>query len=149
MTAIGSEPDDPVGGVAVDQITVEPTLPAVPYGEWPSPIAAAEIARAPAAGSFPTVVGSSVWWQQVLPEEAGRTTVMQSTGGKSAQLLPAPWNARTRVHEYGGLSYLPVPRAAAAGQRSERQTRAPRGQLLVFANFADQRLYLVPGSTAP
>ena len=26
----------------------------------------------------------------------------------------APWNARTRVHEYGGLSYLPVPAAGRA-----------------------------------
>jgi dipeptidyl aminopeptidase/acylaminoacyl peptidase len=34
-----------------------------------------------------------------------------------------PWNARTRVHEYGGRSYLPLPDG------------------LVFANFPDQRLY--------
>ena len=34
-----------------------------------------------------------------------------------------PWNARTRVHEYGGKSYLPVPGG------------------FVFANFGDQRLY--------
>jgi dipeptidyl aminopeptidase/acylaminoacyl peptidase len=34
-----------------------------------------------------------------------------------------PWNARTRVHEYGGKSYLPLPDG------------------FVFANFADQRLY--------
>ena len=46
------------------------------------------------------------------------------------ELLPAPWNARTRVHEYGGKSYLPVPSLSLAG-----------GFDLVFANFADQRLY--------
>ena len=34
-----------------------------------------------------------------------------------------PWNARTRVHEYGGKSYLPLPDG------------------FVFANFGDQRLY--------
>ena len=44
------------------------------------------------------------------------------------ELLPAPCYARTRVHEYGGMSYLPVP--------------SPSGGFdLVFANFADQRLY--------
>src|SRR5450756_484575 len=41
--------------------------------------------------------------------------------------------ARTRVHEYGGRSYLPVP--SASGQ----------GFDLIFANFADQRLYLLRG----
>jgi dipeptidyl aminopeptidase/acylaminoacyl peptidase len=34
-----------------------------------------------------------------------------------------PWNARTRVHEYGGKSYLPLPDG------------------FIFANFGDQRLY--------
>jgi dipeptidyl aminopeptidase/acylaminoacyl peptidase len=151
MTATGREPDDLTGGVVADEVSVEPAspeLPAVPYGEWPSPISAAEIARAPAGGSFPTIIGSAVWWQQALPEEDGRTTVMHSAGGKLAQLLPAPWNARTRVHEYGGLSYLPVPRAAAAGHPGAQQARAPRGHLLLFANLSDQRLYLAAGSTA-
>jgi hypothetical protein len=58
--------------------------------------------------------------------------------GKQRALLPAPWNARTRVHEYGGLSYLPVPPAGPGG--------APG---IVFANFADQRLYLAAGQDAP
>ncbi len=58
-----------------------------------------------------------------LPDEGGRTTVMHGSGGKQTMLLPAPWNARTRVHEYGGLSYLPIPRSALAGQAS-RQGRA-------------------------
>ena len=49
-------------------------------------------------------------------------------------LLPPPWNARTRVHEYGGLSYLPVPaRDGAVGSPAA----------IMFANFADQRLYLL------
>jgi dipeptidyl aminopeptidase/acylaminoacyl peptidase len=46
-------------------------------------------------------------------------------------LLPAPWDARTRVHEYGGRSYLPLPDGD-----------------IIFANFDDQRLYrLAPGET--
>ena len=42
-----------------------------------------------------------------------------------------PWNARTRVHEYGGKSYLPLPDG------------------FVFANFADQRLYRCAGLGGP
>jgi dipeptidyl aminopeptidase/acylaminoacyl peptidase len=99
------------------------------------------VARGRLRLSFPTVIGGDVWWQEGRPEEAGRVTVVhRSAGGKLTDLLPAPWNARTRVHEYGGLSYLPVPRAsvrsAAAGGRT------PRGHAIVFANFADQRLYV-------
>jgi dipeptidyl aminopeptidase/acylaminoacyl peptidase len=49
--------------------------------------------------------------------------VCQGPDGVARDLLPVPWNARTRVHEYGGRAYLPVPGG------------------LVFVNFDDQRLY--------
>ncbi len=145
MTASGNEAGDPTvttGEVTDDQGSPEPTLPAVPFGEWPSPITAAEVAVAESSGAFPTVLGSSVWWQQVLPDEGGRITIMHSSGGKMTPLLPAPWNARSRVHEYGGQSYLPIPRAALAG------SRGPRGHVLAFVDFADQRMYLTPASAA-
>ena len=103
-----------------------------PYGTWESPITAADVARGQVPLSFPAVVGNEVWWHEGRPDESGRTTIMASPGGGAAprQLLPAPYNARSRVHEYGGRSYLPVPSAS--------------GPDLVFANFADQRLYRAP-----
>jgi dipeptidyl aminopeptidase/acylaminoacyl peptidase len=151
MTASGNEAVDPAisGDTAAAQVSEEPQLPAVPFGEWPSPITAADLARAQAPGSFPIVLGGSVWWQQLLPEEGGRTTIVHSSGGKLTTLLPAPWNARTRVHEYGGLSYLPIPRAAGTGRSGQHQGSASRGHRLLFANFADQRLYLAPSATGP
>ncbi len=111
-----------------------PSAGNLPYGEWPSPISAADVARGHIRLSFPVVSGSTVWWQEIRPAEGGRQTVIcQGPDGISRDLLPAPWNARTRVHEYGGRSYLPVPGG------------------LLFANFADQRLYLCPqdGEPAP
>jgi dipeptidyl aminopeptidase/acylaminoacyl peptidase len=122
------------------------TLPAVPYGEWPSPITAADIASSQSVAAFPIVLGRDTWWQQGLPEEAGRTTIMHSSGGKQTMLLPAPWSARTRVHEYGGLAYLPVPRAALVAGQSP--PRSAKGHEIMFANFADQRLYLAGPGTA-
>src|SRR4051812_49480089 len=80
-----------------------------PFGSWPSPISAADVARGQLRLSFPTVHGDDVWWQETRPEEGGRTTVIHLRGGHPVELLPAPWNARTRVHEYGGRSYLPIP----------------------------------------
>jgi len=116
-------------------------IPAVQFGAWPSPITAADVARGQVRLSFPTVIGEDMWWQEGLPEEGGRTTVVHcGADGKARALLPAPWNARSRVHEYGGLSYLPVPRASTRPRSTGG--RAPRGHAIVFANYADQRLYL-------
>ena len=105
---------------------------AVPFGEWPSPITAADVAGGTVRLAFPAVRGSHVWWQEVRPDEDGRTAVVHQDPGGARRALPAPWNARTRVHEYGGMSYLPVPQPGTAGAR----------WAIVFANFADQRLYL-------
>jgi dipeptidyl aminopeptidase/acylaminoacyl peptidase len=101
-----------------------------PHGTWESPISAADVARGAVAVSYPSIAGAEVWWQERRPSEGGRTAVVAAAGPEAEprDLLPAPWNARTRVHEYGGKSYLPVPSLAG-------------GFDLVFANFADQRLY--------
>jgi len=93
------------------------------YGEWRSPIDGADVARKQVGLAFPVIDAAGVWWQESRPEEGGRIAVVrQGPDGIKRDLLPAPWNARTRVHEYGGRSYLPLPDG------------------FVFANFADQRL---------
>jgi len=149
MTDSGSEaavaPTGPAGQPE-DYVGTEAALPAVPFGEWPSPIAAAQVASGQVKLSSPTVIGADVWWQEGLPDEGGRTTVMHSHGDEQAMLLAAPWNARTRVHEYGGRSYLPIPSAGLSGQ-----DEAGSGSYqLLFANYADQRLYLTgPGDAEP
>jgi dipeptidyl aminopeptidase/acylaminoacyl peptidase len=104
------------------------------YGEWPSPIDGADVARKQVGLAFPVIDAAGVWWQESRPEEGGRVAVVrQAPDGTGAKhdLLPMPWNARTRVHEYGGRSYLPLPDG------------------FVFANFADQRLYRCGGAGAP
>src|ERR1700722_14273373 len=94
------------------------------YGEWPSPIAGADVARSRVGLSFPVIAGAHVWWQETRPADGGRLAVVgQGPDGGRRALPAAPWNARPRVHEYGGQSYLPL-----------------RDGFL-FANFADQRLY--------
>jgi dipeptidyl aminopeptidase/acylaminoacyl peptidase len=94
------------------------------YGEWPSPIEGADVARMRVGLSFPVITSAHVWWQETRPSEGGRLAVVrQGPDGVRRDLLPVPWNARTRVHEYGGRSYLPLPDG------------------FLFANFADQRLY--------
>ncbi len=104
-----------------------------PFGSWRSPISAADVAAGehPVAGGRP--VGDDVWWQELRPTEGGRYAVRRRRAdGTVEDVLAAPWNARTRVHEYGGGAW----------------TVTPDGVLL-FAEFADQRLYRldVPGGT--
>ena len=115
--------------------------PRIPYGAWPSPITAADVAKGQVLISYPLVIGADVWWQEGRPDEGGRVTVVHcDAAGKQRAVLPAPWNARTRVHEYGGRSYLPVPRAPG-----DRRAAPARRGAIVFANYADQRLYLMSG----
>ena len=114
--------------------------PRIPYGAWPSPITAADVAQGQVLVSYPLVSGTDVWWQEERPDEGGRVTVIRcDAAGDQHVLLPSPWNARSRVHEYGGRSYLPVP-GTGTGLDTDRA--------VVFANYADQRLYVVadPGT---
>ncbi|MEU6082803.1 prolyl oligopeptidase family serine peptidase [Streptomyces sp. NPDC047108] len=112
-----------------------------PYGAWESPIGAAIAASHDGMPEFVGAVGEEVWWTEPRPEESGRRTlVRQRADGTEESLLPAPWNVRSRVIEYGGLPWAAVPRAHG-------------GPLAVFVDFADQRLYAyepdAPGASAP
>ncbi|MET8046626.1 prolyl oligopeptidase family serine peptidase [Streptosporangium sp. NPDC005286] len=112
---------------------MSPEQAILPYATWPSPISTSDVARSGLRLGFPTVLGEEVWWTEDRPAEGGRTTIVhQSADGTRRELLSAPWSARTRVHEYGGRSYAVVP-----------------GEGLVFTNFTDQRLYLLPTDGEP
>ncbi|MFI1971262.1 prolyl oligopeptidase family serine peptidase [Streptomyces cinnamoneus] len=100
-----------------------------PYGTWRSPIDAALVASHDGKPDFVGMVGDEVWWVAARPAEGGRAALVRlRPGEREAVALPAPWNARSRVMEYGGAPWAAVPRPAG-------------GPLVVFVHFADQRLY--------
>lgn len=103
-----------------------------PYGSWPSPFTAAAIATdSPRieGAAFVGEFGDEVWWGESVPAEGGRVTIRRS-GAPEHPVLPAPWNARSRVHEYGGGAWA-----------------ADAGGILYFVENADQRVYrLSPGA---
>ncbi|MFD0415060.1 LpqB family beta-propeller domain-containing protein [Streptomyces sp. NPDC127108] len=102
-----------------------------PYGSWPSPIDAALAAAHDGHPAFVGFVGDEAWWTEPRPTEGGRRAlVRRRPDGTEESVLPAPWNVRSRVIEYGGLPWAAVARPGN-----------PRGPLLVFADFTDQRLY--------
>jgi dipeptidyl aminopeptidase/acylaminoacyl peptidase len=98
------------------------------YGSWPSPIDAALAAAHDGHPEFVGFVGDEAWWTEPRPAEGGRRTlVRRRVDGTEEPVLPAPWNVRSRVIEYGGQPW--------AGEMR------PEGPFVVFVNFADQRLY--------
>ncbi|MGW6690565.1 dipeptidyl-peptidase 5 [Streptomyces sp. NPDC054961] len=101
-----------------------------PYGSWPSPIDAALAASLDGRPEYVGAVGPEVWWTEPRPAEGGRRTLVRrpAGGGPVTSVLPAPWNVRSRVTEYGGLPWAGTVRPAG-------------GPLVVFVHFADQRLY--------
>jgi dipeptidyl aminopeptidase/acylaminoacyl peptidase len=105
------------------------TATIAPFGSWASPISAAQLAANghPVGGAL--YVGDEIWWQELRPTEGGRVSIRRAgVGAETVDVLPDPWNARTRVHEYGGGAWTVV-------------TLADAPPALVFAHFDDQRLY--------
>ena len=103
-----------------------------PYGTWRSPITADLITGRRVGLTSPRIDGDAIYWIENRPEEAGRSVIVRrAADGTIGDAIPAGFNARTRVHEYGGGAY------------------AVRDGVLIFSNFADTRLYRVDGDQAP
>lgn len=95
-----------------------------PYGSWKSPITTDLIVADIIAFGDIAVDGSDVYWNELRPQEGGRNVIVRRTSdGSTADVTPPEFNARTRVHEYGGGAM------------------AVSGGIVYFSNFADQRLY--------
>ncbi|KJS09710.1 MAG: hypothetical protein VR73_01460 [Gammaproteobacteria bacterium BRH_c0] len=77
------------------------------YGSWQSPISAEVINQGVPARDFPCMIDGTVFWQESRPEENGRVTVVaHSPDGSDRDLLPYPFSTRSKVHEYGGKSWI-------------------------------------------
>lgn len=100
----------------------EPTV--APYGAWKSPITSDVIVSESIRLGTPTWDGSDLYWLEGRPSEGGRSALVRHVPeGQLYDVLPTPYNARTRVHEYGGGSFV-----------------AHQGTVY-FSNYSDQRLY--------
>lgn len=99
------------------------------FGSWESPITTDLMLGDSVGLGEISVFGDDVYWIEMRPQEKGRYVVVKRTpDGQQTDVISAEYNARSRVHEYGGGSYLMTE------------------QGLVFTNFSDQALYLVNSS---
>ncbi|MGD8244170.1 MAG: S9 family peptidase [Anaerolineae bacterium] len=95
-----------------------------PYGSWKSPITSDLLAGETIGLGRIVLDGQDVFWNEVRPAEEGRYVIVRRTpDGTTTDVTPAPFSARTRVHEYGGAAYV-----VDAG-------------IVTFSNWDDQRLY--------
>ncbi len=108
-------------------------LTVAPFGAWRSPIRLEDVVGDVIVLAEPWIDGDDVFWLEGRPSEQGRRVLVRAApDGSTADVTPAPFNVRSRVHEYGGGSYVVT------------------GGVVVFSNFADGRLYrLDPGAEMP
>jgi dipeptidyl aminopeptidase/acylaminoacyl peptidase len=108
----------------------EPKMAA--YGSWKSPVTSDLIVSESIRLVQAILQGHDIYWIEGRPAESGRNAIVKrDSNGTVTDLIPLPFNARTRVHEYGGGDYV------------------VDGSTVYFANFADQRLYRVTPGSAP
>ena len=110
----------------------------LPFGAWPSPITPDAIVADTVRLSSVSLDAGRIGWLEGRPGEGGRNVLVQADvrtdtagAGRPADVTPAPFNVRSRVHEYGGGA------CAVSGDR------------VWFSNDADGRVYVQAAGTAP
>src|SRR5258708_293459 len=67
--------------------------------------------------------GDDIYWIEMRPSEGGRQVIVRQThDGGAVDVIAPGFNARTRVHEYGGGGYI------------------PHDSIVFFSDFCDQQL---------
>lgn len=99
-----------------------------PCGTWASPISASVVAAGATPLASLVLDGADLYWLEGRASEAGRSTLV---GTQSGELTPAPFNVRSKVHEYGGGAYTVADGVAW------------------FSHHADGRLYRVEPGAPP
>src|SRR5256885_2271436 len=95
-----------------------------PYGTWKSPITSDLIVKETIGVSQPRIDGSDIYWIEMRPSERGRQVIVRrSADGTQTDINRQEFNARTRVHEYGGGDYV------------------VHEGTVYFSNFTDQQIY--------
>jgi len=102
------------------------------HGSWSSPITLDLVASEGSVGyAYLSLDDRGVYWLESRPAEKGRLAlVFAPRGGEPVDVVPADFNVRTRVHEYGGGAWF------------------RDGSVVFCSNFEDSRLYRIdaPGA---
>jgi dipeptidyl aminopeptidase/acylaminoacyl peptidase len=111
-----------------------PERTTAPYGSWASPFPIERLTEGVVFISELRRAGGVHWWLEGRPDEGGRQALFRrDPDGTMTRLTPEGFNARSRVHEYGGAATLVA------------------GDLVVVSDFSTGRLHRVtaPGELVP
>ena len=109
-----------------------PAVQVAPYGSWKSPVTSDLIVAESIRLGQLALDGEDIYWVEQRPREGGRNVIVRRTpDGTIDDVTPSPFNARSRVHEYGGGAYC-------VGDG-----------VVYFVNFDDQRVYRHRHGEAP
>ena len=103
----------------------------LPCGSWKSPITSDLITSESVTLDQVHIYDGSVYWLERRPMESGRSVIVSFCNNTTKDMIPPPFNARSRVHEYGGGVYC----ACDHG--------------IFFVNDADQDIYRIRDSSNP
>lgn len=103
----------------------------LPCGSWKSPITSDLITSESVTLEQVHIYDGTVYWLERRPMESGRSVIVSFCNNTTKDMIPPPFNARSRVHEYGGGVYC----ACEHG--------------IFFVNDADQDIYRIRDSSNP
>lgn len=127
------------------------------FGTWPSSITAELMCSSSVGISHARLFDGDVYWLESRPEEQGRSVIVKQSVAAIAgapgsladtppfEVIPAQFNCRTQVHEYGGASFLPTAEGVFFVNQSDQQVYRVKDSLVVavtnqantrFADFA-------------
>jgi hypothetical protein len=112
--------------ISFAELTSEESMVVSPYGFWSSPITSDLVVTDTIRFDQIALDGNAIYWTESQPQKQGRYFVYRVIQGKEPELITPDnenhFNVRTRVHEYGGGSFV------------------VQDGIVYFSNFADQRL---------
>src|SRR3990167_7843129 len=94
-----------------------------PYGSWKSPITSSLIVESAIKLGEIVIDNEIIYWNETRPTEKGRSVIVKWDNNQAKDVLLKEYNARTRVHEYGGGSFT------------------VHEGTLYFSNFTNQHFY--------
>jgi len=97
----------------------------VAYGEWPSPISAADVAQAAVQLSDLCLSDGCPFWLEARPANGGKVTLVRYANGEARDVSAPTFNVRSRVHEFEGAPFVTL------------------GDLVVASEYTDQKLYVL------
>ena len=102
-----------------------------PYGSWKSPITSDLITSESVTLDQIQIYNGSLYWLERRPGESGRCVIVRCNDDGREDINPPPFNARSRVHEYGGGVYCICEHG------------------IFFVNYSDQEIYRLENNRNP